>query len=712
MNIRKRITLSLIICLLLTNNAVYASPPIERHDSNYGVLVDGEGLSGRNYSTYNPNAEIKYESDTYFYINGVERDVSLPEIAEITKKNFNGADSISGFKYNSTAAVDYVEIDDIVDTLVALGYGNEVKKQFQMNEGRLTAVSFNTIRAYDARTGDSDTGKTYMDYKISLKKPQDSDTMDKLNRFLSGISWGDKEAVRKTALYSISGSTEYMPSLTKAPVKATPTPIPSWIPSVTEKPVSPTPASTPLPRVGIHYDGNGAESGSVWDDSAELEGKFRINQNTFRRSGYHDIGYWTTDKAGHGERFYPGESVSLSVRDNKRFLTLYAQWEGNPYVVEYDYNEDFCLHPEKLIKNDEGMMGQKGTLVNVYYSPFEYKTYELSENNRIIHADEQYVLPVPQMEGYNFVNWSFREMESGNGFWGNYCTEETKCRKDENHTLYAVWEKKAIRLEYEFNFEFGIPGREGINAFKGISSNDYENILYGNKYYMLPTPEKEGYKFEGWSLSNDNTKERTITKETVCEIADDHKLYAVWSPVCINLTFEQMNGDDALTKRVCYGDKAETAFFSPHKSGYLFVGWNEREDGSGKFISDSEPLKYITDTHLYAIYEACEYMTKLDYLDYWKREADKPIGFEIKSIKVLNGQKPPELPRPEREGYFFKGWFLCDAEGKKEEQVTSTSIVSTIWQNGLKAQWLPEIVKVIYDYNSEYTSRNEEEEDE
>lgn len=698
---KKLIVSVLLICLLLSGtNNVYAVLPESIYDNNIGVLTDKDGNTRHNYSTYDKNAVIKYESDTYFYIDGVDKDVSLTEIAEATGKNFNGADTISGFKYNNPAATDSVEINDIIDTLVTLGYGNDVRRVYQTSDGVLQASSYNTIRAYNANTGDADSGLTFRGYDVSLKYPENENTQNKLDSFLTDISWGDTEAVRNTALYSISGTTTYMPELTSVPVihqEPTVTPI-ITIAVSTPTPLPPTP--TEQPSVGIYYDGNGADGGSTWSSNAYYNGTFIVSQNGFFKNGYHDVGYWTTDRDGKGERIYPGETVTLSVYYGKAWITLYAQWESNTYIVDFDYNADFCLKPETLVKGDVGEKLTRGTEVNVYYSPYEYRTYVLLEDNAIIKAGDNYNLPKPDIEGYTFVNWSFRELESGNGFWGNYCTEETVCTIAENHTLYAVWKPNEYNVSFDFNFDSMIPSVLGEDAFTNMSASEYL-INYGETLNFIGVPERKGYDFTGWYLaevSNDGRGD-VIRQDSIFDKTDNIMLYAGWKPVKINLTMDLMNGNEVSSEKVEYGQKLDDILFVPEKTGYLFIGWNTATDGSGKQVNESDISLFTTDTRIYAMYEPLTYETGLDYNLSRKLPAVNVKGTDLKKITITNGESFPKLPAPEREGYYFMGWYTIEDDGSYGERITRNSKVDEICRNGIKARWIPELVKVIYDYN-------------
>ncbi|MBP5250127.1 MAG: InlB B-repeat-containing protein, partial [Lachnospiraceae bacterium] len=576
-------------------------------ESGTGVLTDKEGKTRENYSTYDPDATIKYETDTYFYIDGLDEipDVSLTEIAEATGKNFNSADTISGFKYNDPAATDSVEINDIIDTLVYMGYGREVKNLYGSGATSLHASSYNTIRAYDAGTGDADSARTYAGYEVSLKYPDDKKTVEELDAFLNDISWGDPGVVRKTALYRIEGVTDYMPVLT--PTKALYTNAP--VPTATRAPGStaertpiptaaiPTATSTPVPQAGIIYNGNGADGGSTWNSIVHFGGTFTVSANGFYKRGYHDAGYWSDTRDGNGRRYRPGDTVNVEASNGMdRFLVLYAVWSPDEYIVEYDYNAGFLAFPDELEKGPLGAGLTGGQTVNVYSDPYSYTTYVLGEDCAVIRSGDEYELPLPSARGYRFINWSLREMASGNGFWGNYVLPGDRCTTPENHKLYAVWQAETYKVGLDYGFDINETSGEDADENKAA----YKKELYaefGSPYGTLPEPVRTGYVFRGWSIQGrDGQDRRIVNKDTICDTDGDHVLYALWEPLKVRLFFD---GADEVWEpaEVIYGERLGDIFPEPHKTGNRFTGWNSDIGGKGETIDKNTVSPFCTDTH-------------------------------------------------------------------------------------------------------------------
>ncbi len=692
------------VCLMLGEvpNITLGTDTTVIRESGTGVLTDKEGKTRENYSTYDPNATIKYETDTYFYIDGLDEsmDVSLTDIAEATGKNFNSADTISGFKYNDPAATDSVEINDIIDTLVYLGYGREVKNLYGSGATSLHASSYNTIRAYDAGTGDADSGRTYAGYEVSLKYPDDQKTIEELDAFLNDISWGDPGVVKKTALYRINGVTDYMPVLTptRALYTEKPLPTPTRVPGNTAEraptptvvipTAMPTATHTPVPQAGIIYNGNGADGGSTWNSIVRFGGTFTVSANGFYKRGYHDAGYWSDTRDGNGRRYRPGDTVNIEASNGMdRFLVLYAVWSPDEYIVEYDYNADFLAFPDELRKGPFGDGLTGGQTVNVYSDPYSYTTYVLGTDCAVIRSGDEYDLPLPSARGYSFINWSLREMASGNGFWGNYVVNGDRCTTPENHKLYAVWQAETYKVRLEYGTDINNVVTEE-DTDKAVYPNEID-VEFGSPYGMLPEPVRTGYVFLGWSIQEKDGKDvRNVNIDTICDIDCDHTLCALWEPLKVRLFFDGTD-EEWEPAEVIYGKKIGDIFPGPEKTGHRFKGWNSDIGGKGETIDKDTVSAFCTDTHIYAMFEAMEHEVVLDY------EWDGKKDF----FRVRYGDNYPAFPTPEREGYVFGGWFRRDKG--TEERITGSTLVDRATDEILYAKWIKLIIRVIYDHNNE-----------
>lgn len=81
-----------------------------------------------------------------------------------------------------------------------------------------------------------------------------------------------------------------------------------------------------------------------------------------------------------------------------------------------------------------------------------------------------------------------------------------------NHTLYAKWNAKTIKVSFETN---------SGNAIEPIE------VTYNGTYGTLPEPTKENYTFEGWYLEQDLINK--VENNTPVKTSSDHTLYAKYN---------------------------------------------------------------------------------------------------------------------------------------------------------------------------------------
>lgn len=180
---------------------------------------------------------------------------------------------------------------------------------------------------------------------------------------------------------------------------------------------------------------------------------------TPQKDGHIFAGWYTSPNGG--ERINEN-----SINRNKYDSTLYAHWTKIEYTVTLDPNG--------------------GTV---------------SSNIKKIGYGEKYgALPIPEKNGYVFNGW-YTSLDGG-----EQINENSINRNKNDSTLYAHW----TRTEYTLTFD----------PNGGTVSPTSKKVRYGEKYGTLPTPNKNGYEFNGWFNSsgvqiNENTVKRTANNETL-----------------------------------------------------------------------------------------------------------------------------------------------------------------------------------------------------
>ena len=217
-------------------------------------------------------------------------------------------------------------------------------------------------------------------------------------------------------------------------------------------------------RYYVHFDKNGATSGSMGDQSCRYDVSYSLNMNKFKRSGYKFIG-WNTKKDGSGISYSNGSKVkNLSYKLNQK-VVLYAMWSKG-YKVSFDgYG-----------------------------------------NSKMVYRNESYgSLPQVSKKGYVFQGW----YTSANG--GKRIVSSSKVTMNKNHTLYAHWSKAKYSIQYALN--------GGVNSSQNLNQYTIDTV------FVLKAPVRTGYVFKGWySDKNYKTKVSRVSKGSI----GNKVFYAKW----------------------------------------------------------------------------------------------------------------------------------------------------------------------------------------
>ncbi|MGC2874228.1 InlB B-repeat-containing protein, partial [Ihubacter sp. mB4P-1] len=216
----------------------------------------------------------------------------------------------------------------------------------------------------------------------------------------------------------------------------------------------------------------------------------------------------------------------------------------------------------------------------------------------------------PKREGYEFVGWKLLDSNdeakaqdsayiAAAGHLQDVKEKLAECKvphgadgvKHEARTTYyliAQWEIKSYTLHFDAN-----GGKDGkvrsisnINYETNIGSLDLPNTGRDN-------PTKEGYLFQGWSVTKNNDKSNifkfangvsgtAVTAPTMP--AGDLTVYAVWmqDPNKFVVSFDSDGGSKVKDQSYELTNGSSYAgFATPTKAGYTFNGWYlQEEDGS------------------------------------------------------------------------------------------------------------------------------------
>lgn len=246
------------------------------------------------------------------------------------------------------------------------------------------------------------------------------------------------------------------------------------------------------------------------------------------KTGYVFLGYF--DAQTDGNKYYDADGTSAHVWDKAEDTTLYAQWSTNKYTVVYNGNGSTDGSTESSIHEYD----VKKQLTANGYSRSYTVTYNANEGNCYKEKD---------IVNYSFGGWNTKADGTGTSYVDQELVTNLTSTNDGIVNLYAKWNSESAHL---------------------------------------PTPTRNGYKFDGW-YTKDNiyvgkngenyTPESTIT------------LYAHWTIDTYIVTLKPGNGDTNKTIEVHYNDDLNS-ITPPKKTGYTFTGYYDEVSGGNKYYKE------------------------------------------------------------------------------------------------------------------------------
>ncbi|MBO5305266.1 MAG: InlB B-repeat-containing protein [Clostridia bacterium] len=156
-----------------------------------------------------------------------------------------------------------------------------------------------------------------------------------------------------------------------------------------------------------------------------------------------------------------------------------------------------------------------------------------------------------------------------------------------------------------------------------------------------PQTFREGYTLEGWYFDDAFTKKASFP----LQIKSDTILYAKWIKL-YTVSFEMNGGPEKRSFRDVDGATL-VGELAPKRDGYDFVGWYLDEAFTKKA---SFPHVLTSDTTFYAKWR------RLYTMSFETNGGSEVYPFNIEAETVLS-----KIPKTEREGYVFEGWYADKA---------------------------------------------------
>lgn len=170
-----------------------------------------------------------------------------------------------------------------------------------------------------------------------------------------------------------------------------------------------------------------------------------------------------------------------------------------------------------------------------------------------------------------------------------------------------------------------------------------EDVVINKNKVSLPTPQKNGYDFLGFSSLDNGTLEYTNYIENVEEI-NNKKLYAKWKIINYNIKYN-LNGGNIVNQKNSYTVEENFILQIPEKRGYNFIGWTGT-DLISITKNVSIPKGTVGDRNYTANWNITNYSISYNL-----------NGGSISNEKMnYNVNDSFTLPIPTKVGYTFTGW--------------------------------------------------------
>ena len=454
------------------------------------------------------------------------------------------------------------------------------------------------------------------------------------------------------------------------------------------------------------------------------------------REGYVFTGWFTSSGA-----LIKNDTIVLTASDH----TLTAQWSANIVKITYGKDAFYYRYENNAYYSDQEMTNRiysvevpakvgslflgfsapdqtmvidsKGNIVGDLYSTV-HEDMTLKENWRTVSYIIRYngnvpigtssklVLPTsqqsvtygsvytlasePTLNGYKFSGWyADAGCTDYVGPASGKCQRNLSIFNDAIVNLYAKW----VPVSYTVTYNSGSTFATG--------SMTPDTFTYDQTGYLSECGfEREGYLFDGWSLTNGGSLYMVNKDEVKNLTSEDGKnitLYARWKSNAYYVVFAS-DGDvkGVMGKMaIAYGEEVSLRPNKFYRPGYSFTGW---KDPSGKTYADEAIVRNIAGTEksitLTAIWKPNYYTIRFD------KNGAGVTGEMADHTAIYDNAV--ELPSCDftKPGYKFSGWSLrADGSGRLIENRAVVSNLTTD-SNGivtLYAKWTPITYTINFD---------------
>ncbi|MBR0453078.1 MAG: InlB B-repeat-containing protein, partial [Bacteroidales bacterium] len=312
----------------------------------------------------------------------------------------------------------------------------------------------------------------------------------------------------------------------------------------------------------MRFDANGG-TGKMDSMMVKKTETATLPVNTFTRDGYFFTS-WNTAPDGSGTKVAVQSKFSPTSD-----TTFYAQWH-KVWMLHFDanggkYNGSGTTMPDQQFKDGEAQ--------------------EIEAN-------------VFTREKHKFVCWNTKADGSGDSI-----VNQQEVLLTSDTTLYAQWHK-LYTITFHANGGSGSATTFNQTFEEGVSRQLLNN-LFSRTYYV----------FTGWNTKADGSGVSYDDKATITATSD-MDLYAQWKAV-YKLTFNGNGATSNMAPQTFYAGEAQQINKNTiTRSGYKFMAWNTKVDGSGTSYRDGEIITLKSNMTLFAQWQVVSGTAQgYDYVD-------------------------------------------------------------------------------------------------
>ena len=325
-----------------------------------------------------------------------------------------------------------------------------------------------------------------------------------------------------------------------------------------------------LPPFIVTYDADGGINAPEDPMSPYFEGETVtvLDKGAMTKPGFRFTGWKSIDDNGETD-YAPGDKIP--VPEGGGSITLIAQWEP-VYTVKYDRNGGSGTTPTDTTQYEEGSDVTVKAPGNISRTGYVFTGWNTVQN------------PTAENPGITY--------ESGDVF-GVPDDVEEYLAVDNSITLYAQWEPF-----YTVTYNKNWTGSSG----SGSAPADSSKYKAGNSVTVLGqgTMNRSGYTFLGWSKDSGAIEPEYTAGGSFDMPASNVTLYAVWQSNTrfrlyynVNEAFGGTGTPPADAVIYSAGQQATVksdSAGSMSNGSKIFVGWNTKADGSGKWYYSSDKI--------------------------------------------------------------------------------------------------------------------------